>query len=314
MAPANASGQCTGHALARLDSLCAVVVEQFGDGAANLALDELLLRRVSGASAATETYLRFYGWTTPTLSLGRAQQASRVVDFGYCRRHGIVVARRPSGGKAVLHQREVTYALISNDRSLFPAWSIEESYRKISRALQQGLELLGIATTLAGSGSGQRRNPRVSRNHACFASAFHHEILSAGKKLVGSAQRRTLRGFLQHGSILLDFDLRLLQGALLGHTPSDLTSNIATLKSCLGKPPDFAAVVSCLLEGFRQVLRVPVEPQPLNPAIRSEAEALGRTLRVCATDSTLGRSCHSNDSPDGSMGKSGGTIASKGEE
>ena len=314
MAPANASGQCTGHALARLDSLCAVVVEQFGDGAANLALDELLLRRVSGASAATETYLRFYGWTTPTLSLGRAQQASRVVDFGYCRRHGIAVARRPSGGKAVLHQREVTYALISNDRSLFPAWSIEESYRNISRALQQGLELLGIATTLAGSGSGQRRNPRVSRNHACFASTFHHEILSAGKKLVGSAQRRTLRGFLQHGSILLDFDLRLLQGALLGHTPSDLTSNIATLKSCLGKPPDFAAVVSCLLEGFRQVLRVPVEPQPLNPAIRSEAEALGRTLRVCATDSTLGRSCHSNDSRDGSMGKSGGTIASKGEE
>jgi lipoate-protein ligase A len=314
MAPADASGQCTGHAVARLDSLCAVVVEQFGDGAANLALDELLLRRVSGASAATQTYLRFYGWATPTLSLGRAQQASRVVDFGYCRRHGIAVARRPSGGKAVLHHREVTYALISNDRSLFPAWSIEESYRKISRALQQGLELLGIATTLAGSGSGQRRNPRVNRSHACFASAFHHEILSAGKKLAGSAQRRTLRGFLQHGSILLDFDLRLLQGALLGHTPSDLTSNIATLKSCLGKPPEFAAVVSCLLEGFRQVLRVPVEPQPLNPAIRSEAEALGRTLRVCATDSTLGRSCHSNDSRDGSRGKPGGTIASKGEE
>ena len=99
MAPANASGQCTGHAVARLDSLCAVVVEQFGDGAANLALDELLLRRVSGASAATETYLRFYGWVTPTLSLGRAQQASRVVDIGYCRRHGIAVARRPAGAR-----------------------------------------------------------------------------------------------------------------------------------------------------------------------------------------------------------------------
>ena len=224
-------------------------------------------------------------------------------------------ARRPSGGKAVLHQREVTYALISNDRSLFPRLvdkrKLPDDFPELC---SRGLELLGIATTLAGSGSGQRRNHRVSRSHACFASAFHHEILSAGKKLVGSAQRRTLRGFLQHGSILLDFDLCLLRGALLGHTPSDLTSNISTLKSCLGKPPEFAAVVSCLLEGFRQVLRVPVEPQPLNPAIRSEAEALGRTLRVCATDSTLGRSCHFNDSRDGLRGKSGGTIASKGEE
>ena len=280
MAPAEASKHCTGPISDQADPFCALVPEQLGDGASNLALDELLLRRVSAESAAVETFLRFYGWPEPTLSLGMAQQASRVVDFGYCRRHGIAVARRATGGKAVLHHREITYAFVSNDRSLFPAWSIGETYRKISTALQQGLALLGIATTLAVSGVGQRRNHRSHRSHACFASTFHHEILFAGKKLVGSAQRRTLRGFLQHGSILLEFDPQLLQGALRGQTPSDLASSVATLGSCLGKAPEFSAVVSFLLDGFRQILNRRIEPQPLDPGIRSEAEALGRTRLV----------------------------------
>ena len=280
MAPALSTEHCTDPVTDQADPFCTLLLEQLGDGASNLALDELLLRRVSAETAAVETFLRFYGWPVPTLSLGMAQQASRVVDFEFCRRHGIAVARRATGGKAVLHHREVTYSLISNDRSLFPAWSIQDTYRKISAALQQGLALLGIDTTLAGSAVGQRRSHRSHRSHACFASAFHHEILFAGKKLVGSAQRRTLRGFLQHGSILLDFDPPLLQGSLRGQTLSDLTSRVATLGSCLGKAPEFSAVVSFLLDGFCQILNARIEPRPLDSDIRSEAEALGKTRLV----------------------------------
>lgn len=275
-----APGEKCGLASGQADPFCTLVPEQLGDGASNLALDELLLLRVSGESAGTQTCLRFYGWPDPTLSLGMSQRASRVVDFGYCRRHGIAVARRATGGKAVLHHREVTYALVSNDRSLFPAWSIEASYRKISTALQQGLALLGIDTTLAGPAAGQRRGHRSHRSHACFATTLHHEIQFAGRKLVGSAQRRTLRGFLQHGSILLDFDPALLQGALRGKTLSDLASNVATLRCCLGEAPEFSAVVSCLLEGFRRVFEARIEPRPLDAGLRSEAEALGRTRLV----------------------------------
>ena len=302
MAPADASGQLAGHSLDEGNPFCLVVLEQLGNGASNLALDELLLRRVSAESAAVESFLRFYDWPEPTLSLGMAQQASRVADFGYCRRQGIAVARRATGGKAVLHHQEVTYAFISNDRSLFPVWSIQETYKKISRALQQGLELLGIPTTLAVPASGPRRNHRFHRSHACFASSFHHEILFAGKKLVGSAQRRTLRGFLQHGSILLDFDLRMLQGALHGHTPPDLASNVATVKSCLGRVPEFSAVVSCLLDGFRQVFKVRIASRPLDPGIRSEAEALGNARLVSPLHSSLGRSRDSKDSHDNRHG------------
>ena len=286
MALTNAAKRCTIDALDQTYPLCTVLLEQLGDGPSNLALDELLLCRISAESAETETFLRFYDWPHPTLSLGMAQQPSRVVDFAYCRSRGIAVAHRCTGGKAVLHHQEVTYAFISNDKSIFPAWSIEESYRKISRALQYGLALLGITTTLAGSASGQRRYHRPHRSNACFASAFHHEILFAGKKLVGSAQRRTLRGFLQHGSILLDFDLSLLQGALHGHTPPDLASKVATLNSCLAKMPDFTTVVSCLLDGFRRALNVRIEPQPLDLGIRSEAAGLGK--------SRLAKSSHSS--------------------
>lgn len=280
MAPADATEPCAGPIPDQADPCCRLVLEQLGDGASNLALDELLLRRVSAESASVETFLRFYGWPEPTLSLGMAQQASRVVDFGYCRRQGIAVARRATGGKAVLHHREVTYSLISNDRSLFPAWSIQDTYGTISAALQQGLSLMGIDTTLAGPAVGQRRHHRSHRSHACFASTFHHEILFEGRKLVGSAQRRTLRGFLQHGSILLDFDPPRLQGALRGQNLPDLASNVATLGSCLGEPPEFSAVVSCLLDGFRRILNVRIESEPLDAGIPSQAEALGRTRLV----------------------------------
>ena len=185
----------------------------------------------------------------------------------------------------MLHHHEVTYAVISNNRSLFPAWSIEETYRVIANALRHGLKLLGINTRLAISVKRKRRKTPPNHSNSCFANSYQHEILSAGRKLVGSAQRRTFRGFLQHGSILMDFDLYLLRGALRGRTPSDLASNIATVKSCLGHVPDFAAVTSCLVEGFSRAFPTRIEPEPLDSVIRSGAEELGKTRLIpsCST-------------------------------
>ncbi len=280
MASTNFTSRYAGDAPDRASQPCRVIIDEVRDSVTNLAVDELLLHRVSQEFAAIETYLRFYSWTQPTLSLGLAQRASRVVDFDFCRRHGIRIIHRATGGKAVLHHHEVTYAVISNDRSLFPVRSIKGTYGTISRALRRGLQLLGINTTLAASANRPRRNTQSEPSNACFAISQNHEILSSGRKLVGSAQRRTLRGFLQHGSILMDFDLYLLRGALRGHTPPNLASSIATIKSCLGYVPDMAAVTSCLLEGFRQTFLIQVEPQPLDPAIRSGAEELGKTRLV----------------------------------
>ena len=288
MAPTNTPLRNRGVALARVSRPCRVIVDGIRDGATNLAVDELLLHRVSQEFATTETYLRFYTWTQPTLSLGLAQRASRVLDFDFCRNHGIRIVRRATGGKAVLHHHEVTYAVISNDRSLFPVWSIGETYRAIAGALRRGLRLLGIHTTLADSANRHGRKTQSNRSNACFAISQQHEILSAGRKLVGSAQRRTVRGFLQHGSILMDFDLHLLRGALRGQTPTNLASNVATVKSCLGQVPDVAAFTTCLLDGFRRSLPVRIEPTPLDPQIRSAAEALGKTRVVPPPREQLG--------------------------
>ena len=120
--------------------------------------------------------------------------------------NGIELVRRPTGGKAVLHHHELTYSVVSNDPSFFPIADISRTYCRIADAIQRGLRTLGIETTLAGSrGRSTGTGPLAT---ACFALSNHFELLCQNRKLVGSAQRRTKTAFLQHGSILLEFDPR----------------------------------------------------------------------------------------------------------
>jgi len=254
-----------------------LVLEEASDGATNLALDGILLDRVSKASAPINTYLRFYGWKQPTLSLGFAQKSSRVIDFDFCRRHQIQVVRRITGGRAVLHHREVTYAVISNDQLLFSKSSIEATYYEIARALSCGLQHLDIETSLAVLSKSKRKTLQSKFYSACFTRSHNHEILFAGKKLIGSAQRRTNRAFLQHGSILLDLDPDLSAGAIQGISPPNLASSIATVKSCLGYVPDWTLITSCLQEGFRQTFQISLKQTGLDQGIRAQAKALGET-------------------------------------
>lgn len=255
-------------------------LEEAPDGATNLALDEILLDRVSEANAPTTTYLRFYGWAQPTLSLGFAQKASRVVNFDFCRRHQIQVVRRITGGRAVLHHQEVTYAVISNDQILFSKPSIKATYYEIARGLSCGLQHLGIETSLAVLSKKKQKALRVNFCSACFTRSHNHEILFAGKKLIGSAQRRTQRAFLQHGSILLDLDLDLSAGAIQGITAPNLASSIATVKSCLGYVPDWTLITSCLQEGFRQIFQIRFKRAWFDQGIWAHAKALAETTYV----------------------------------
>jgi len=257
-----------------------LVLEEASDGATNLALDGILLDRVSKASAPINTYLRFYGWKQPTLSLGFAQKSSRVIDFDFCRRHQIQVVRRITGGRAVLHHREVTYAVISNDQLLFSKSSIEATYYEIARALSCGLQHLDIETSLAVLSKSKRKTLQSKFYSACFTRSHNHEILFAGKKLIGSAQRRTHQAFLQHGSILLDLDPDLSAGAIQGITPQNLASSTATVKSCLGYIPDWTLITSCLQKGFRQIFQISLKQTWLDQGILAQAKALGETTYV----------------------------------
>jgi lipoate-protein ligase A len=210
-------------------------------GSWNMAVDEHLYRLAAGSA---RTFLRFYRWERPTASLGYSQDAAKVVDVEFCRSHGIDIVRRMTGGKLVLHDREVTYSVASADTGVFTD-TLRESYRHISRALLKGLALMGITARLA-----EASPPAYVRGTMpCFAFPARDEVEIAGRKIIGSAQKRTGALFLQHGSIPLEKDEALLaEVSRPGETAESL--GMTSLAEALGRPVDFDAVVGFLIQGF----------------------------------------------------------------
>jgi lipoate-protein ligase A len=232
-----------------------------------MALDETLLDVVSNPQACPQTYLRFYEWIRPTLSLGISQKAERVADLDYCGAHGIDVVQRPTGGKAVLHHRELTYSVISNDPGFFPIADISKTYCRIAKALQRGFQFLGVETTLApGRGSNTGKGPLPA---ACFALSNRFEMLWQDRKLAGSAQRRTKHGFLQHGTILIEFDPELLSKVLRSCDVASLAVAVTDLHTCLGSRPP----TSDLIEGMRKGFEAAFEVQLVNRELPEDLSA-----------------------------------------
>src|SRR3989442_7245163 len=117
------------------------------DGISNMAIDAALLDEVD-SSSDLRTIVRFYGWVRPTVSLGRNQAIDKAVDTEYCTANGIDVVHRPTGGRAVLHDDELTYAVISNDSSFFGD-TIYGNYKRVSEALCLGYRRLGLPARFA---------------------------------------------------------------------------------------------------------------------------------------------------------------------
>lgn len=225
-------------------------------GVDNMALDEALLDSV--ATGRSLPVLRLYGWLPPAVTLGYFQRLTAAVDPEACRQLGYDIVRRMTGGRAVLHDREVTYAVISPERSaLFPG-GILENYRVIARVLQQTLDSFGLQTSLApgrSPGSGES----AAEQSSCFTAPATWELLQAGCKMTGSAQKRQADAFLQHGSIPLDLDPDRLFRALDTErrlSPSAggqlLSRSVGWLNRWLPEPVAAAQVEARLLECFCQ--------------------------------------------------------------
>jgi len=170
-----------------------VLMDGPGSGAWNMALDSALLRAAEQDGLCT---LRLYSWDPPTLSFGRNEPALRRYDRNAIAARSLAVVRRPTGGRAVWHDREVTYAVAAPAAVL---GTLRESYREIHAMLAQALAALGAPVFLAAD-----RPAAGVGTGACFASAAGGEVMAAtGGKVVGSAQVRGDGAFLQHGSVLL---------------------------------------------------------------------------------------------------------------
>ncbi|MDU2064151.1 MAG: biotin/lipoate A/B protein ligase family protein [Sporomusaceae bacterium] len=234
-------------------------------GAVNMAIDEAIMAAVKAGKAPPT--LRFYGWNPATLTLGYFQKAAAEIDLARCQEKGIAVVRRMTGGRAVLHDQEVTYSMIVSETEPNIPRTITASYHYFSQGLLRGLKKLGIDAqlTMPRAAYSQRRKEHSSA--ACFDAPAQYEITVAGAKLVGSAQVRKHGVILQHGSILLDFSPEDL-GALLRVDSEEmrqrltklLGNSVTALRKLQRRQTTYEEVCEALCGGFSQALDFQLVP------------------------------------------------------
>lgn len=204
-----------------------------------MAIDESLLDEVGRTGVA---FLRLYRWDPPCLSLGRNEPAIE--------RPGVATVRRPTGGRAVWHEHEVTYAVAA---PIAVFGRLRDAYWAIHERLATALQSLGVNATLASD----RPTARLAdRPMSCFAETVGGEVLVGGRKVIGSAQVRRGPAFLQHGAILLD--------------GSDEMANATTLRHVLGRPVTFEEVTSAIVRSWGELLTDAALRRPSPSSLQSD--------------------------------------------
>jgi len=246
------------------------------DGATNMAVDEAIFEGVrAGSSPPT---VRVYAWEPPAVSVGHSQKASAELDLAACHERGFGVVRRPTGGRAVLHAGEITYSVIGPAGVPPLAGSIPESYRRIARGLLLGLAEIGVEAELSPVATASRSRGEVAP--PCFVSAGRFEVVVGGRKLVGSAQRRSGVAVLQHGSLLTDGTHVQLADVLRLRKESDrdairraLAEKATDLGSLLQGPVAYRRLAAAIRAGFEKAWALELTPGALT---ERESEAVRR--------------------------------------
>lgn len=228
-----------------------------------MALDEALMRR---AARTGDAVFRVYTWSSPTLSLGRNQPARGSYDLAVARELGVSFVRRPTGGRALLHHREVTYSATLPLSGEGPSQA-RAAYDFINSVLLVGLARLGVPAVRASETESLPPGLRP-----CFDVPAEHEIAVDGRKLVGSAQWRRDGALLQHGSILVEDDQPLI--ARLLTTSSGVTPKAATLAGALGYSPSVEQVAQPLRQSLEEATGRKVEPFALDGDLEADVESL----------------------------------------
>jgi len=230
----------------------------------NMAIDEAIFRET--IKNKKQPTIRFYGWQSAAVSIGYFQDPQKELNLEQCRYLGIDVVRRLTGGKAVLHNNEITYCVVAGaGEKSFPA-DILGTYKAVSDCLIQGLSYLGIQANIA---SDCLRMKDVDLKSCCFSVASRNELLVAGRKICGSAQMRTSGGFLQHGSLLLTFDPEKALSVILTSSTSEqrakLRKTVAAINEVVANPIETSDICHALKKGFAEVLGIEIAEESLTP-------------------------------------------------
>ncbi len=229
-------------------------------GAWNMALDEALLEAANTGLCT----LRLYAWDPPAISFGRNEPALRRYDRAAIRARGLDAVRRPTGGRAVWHHRELTYSVAAPADTF---GTLHDTYHEIHALLAEALAALGAQVALAGA----RAMAPVGAG-ACFASPAGGEVVTAaGLKLVGSAQVRSGAAFLQHGSLLLAAEQDVVAGVTRGEAALPAAAGLGAL---IGARATWAAVAAAVSLAAWRRWKSPQTPGTLSEPVRARAESL----------------------------------------
>lgn len=244
----------------------------------NMALDELMVEWLSKGEIGST--LRFYGWSPAGISIGRFQDANKKIDFQQAADYGVEIVRRQTGGRAVLHDQELTYSVAVPESHPAMPRSIKEAYLVISRGLSEGYLELGINADLAIPNA----PAQTTDSAVCFDKSSWYELLVEGKKAAGSAQMRKKGIILQHGSIPLEidrvklFDLFSYPSVELKQRARDAFKGKAiAINEAVERPYNFDEVKAAFKRGFEKGLGIELETLTLSQAQLVEIDTLAET-------------------------------------
>lgn len=246
------------------------------DAATNMAVDEAILwEHRAGRVPPT---LRFYAWDPPALSLGYAQSLEKEVDLAILKAKGFGLVRRLTGGRAVLHDKEITYSIVVREDHPLMAGGVLPSYLRVARALAKGLELLGVRVEIA---SGRQKVLSQHTSAACFDAPSWYEITVGGRKLIGSAQTRKGGVVLQHGSLVLRQNVEDLFAVLKFTFPekrqelqAEFARRACGLEEVLGRPISKEEVKEAIVRSFEELYDLRLLPGKLTSGEEKRVEEL----------------------------------------
>ncbi|MBA2174674.1 lipoate--protein ligase family protein [Halobacillus locisalis] len=243
--------------------------------AMNMALDEALMNWHRQGNIPP--VLRFYGWEPAGLSVGYFQKVKGKIDLEGIKHHGYELVRRQTGGRAVLHDKELTYSVIvSEEHEAMPA-SVKDAYLVISRGLLEGFLELGIKAEFAVP----EEKLGTTGSAVCFEEPSWYELIVEGKKAAGSAQTRKKGIILQHGSIPIDvddvklFDMFIYKNERIKERARRAFSDKAVaINQILETPITFNDTKHAFKKGFEKGLDIHLEPFELSDEQWQEVEAI----------------------------------------
>ncbi|HDD4532884.1 TPA: lipoate--protein ligase family protein [Staphylococcus aureus] len=251
----------------------------------NMAMDEALLNFVSRGEI--DPVIRFYTWNPATLSIGYFQRLQKEIDIDKVKEKGFGLVRRQTGGRGVLHDKELTYSVIVPESHPNMPSTVTEAYRVISQGLLEGFKNLGFDTYFAVPKTPEEcQKLKQPRSSVCFDAPSWYELVVEGRKIAGSAQTRQKGVILQHGSILQDIDIdELFDMFIYKNERLKLKMKEAFVEKAVAindisdKHITISQMEEAFEKGFKKGLNIELKPLELTEAQLAEVEELTEKYR-----------------------------------